>query len=67
MLVPRIHLQYAAQAGSDVEVIRSYGDYSYAMADAGRAERGKRGSSALREPKFADPFDALVALLGDMG
>ncbi len=68
MLVPRIHLQYAAQAGSAVEIIRSYGDYSYAMAGEDTLSDEERRLVALRAPKsHADPFDALAAMLADMG
>jgi len=68
MLVPRIHLQHAAQAGSAVEVIRSYGDYSYAMASEDTLTDEERRLVELRvPPSLADPFDALAALVGDLG
>lgn len=68
MLVPRIHLQYAAQAGSAVDIIRSYGDYSYALHSPETLTEEEQRLVTLREPRsYADPFDALAALLAEMG
>lgn len=68
MLVPRIHLQFAAQANCDVEFIRSYGAYGYAMSENGHLTPEEARLLELRAPESAnDPFDAMAALIGEMG
>lgn len=68
MIVPRIHLQFAAQADCEVAFIRSYGAYGYAMSQPDTLSDEETRLVALRTHESqSDPFDAMYSLLGEMG